>query len=258
VHRTNADTFGAPDVGINIFSYMPKYSLVTVNNAFSIGGGTENEAVFDTNTYQFSDDLTLVHGGHQFGVGANVARWTSFSSANVRSPGQFTFDGSVTGLPLADYLTGNLSQFRQAAPNTLYMQQWYGGAYAADTWRVGPRVTLNYGVRWEPYLPQSITNEAVFTFDVQKFLSGERSPRFANAPAGLVYPGDAGFIGQSGIKKKWTNLAPRVGVAWDVTGDGRTSIRSSYGKAYDFVDGQFLINTTVAPPWGAEAIIPTS
>src|SRR6267142_87588 len=186
VHRTNADTFGAPDVGINIFSYMPKYSLVTVNNAFSIGGGTENEARFDTNTFQFSDDLTLVHGAHQFGFGANLAHWDSFSQANVRSPGAFTFDGSVTGIPLSDFLTGNLSQFRQAAPNTLDMAQWYGGAYAADTWRIGPRVTLNAGVRWEPYLPQSIANDAVFTFDMQKFLGGERSPRFTNAPAGLV------------------------------------------------------------------------
>ena len=257
VHRTNADTFGAPDVGINVFSYTPKYSLITINNAFQLGGGTESEARFDTNTYQFSDDLTLVHGAHQFGFGANVAHWDSFSAANVRSPGAFTFDGSVTGIPLADFLTGNLSQFRQAAPNTLDMAQWYGGAYAADTWRLGPRVTLNYGVRWEPYLPQSIANGAVFTFDMDKFLRGERSPRFSNAPAGLVYPGDPGFIGRSGINKQWTNLAPRVGVAWDVTGDGRTSIRSSYGKAFDFVDGQFLINTTVAPPWGAEIIIPT-
>ena len=83
---------------------MPKYSLITVNNAFQIGGGTENEARFDTNTYQFSDDLTLVHGAHQFGFGANIAHWDSFSEANVRSPGQFTFDGSVTGIPLADFL----------------------------------------------------------------------------------------------------------------------------------------------------------
>src|SRR6266550_3302356 len=257
VHRTNADTFGAPDVGINIFSYMPKYSLVMVNNAFQIGGGTENEARFDTNTYQFSNDLTLVHGAHQFGFGANIARWDSFSEANVRSPGQFTFDGSVTGIPMADFLTGNLSQFRQAAPNTLDMAQWYGGAYAADTWRVGQRVTLNLGVRWEPYLPQSIANDAVFTLNLENFLNGVRSPRFANAPAGLVYPGDAGFVGKAGINKSWTNFAPRVGIAWDVSGDGRTSVRSSYGKAYDFVDGQFLINTTVAPPWGAEIIIPT-
>jgi len=173
IHRTNSDFFGAADVGINIYDYMPKYLLLNVTpNGFQIGGGTENEARFDTNTFQFSEDLTMVHGAHQFGFGANVARWDSFSEANVRSPGQFTFDGSVTGIPIADFLTGNLSQFRQAAPNTLDMAQWYGGAYASDTWRIGPRVTFNLGVRWEPYLPQSIANEAVFTFDMQKFLRG--------------------------------------------------------------------------------------
>src|SRR5258705_2578837 len=100
VHRTNADTFGAPDVGINIFSYMPKYSLITVNNTFQIGGGTENEATFDTNTFQVSDDLTLVHGSHQYAVGANIARWTSFSLANVRSPCHVTLYGYVTGISL--------------------------------------------------------------------------------------------------------------------------------------------------------------
>jgi outer membrane receptor protein involved in Fe transport len=258
VHPTNADTFGRTDVGINIFSYMPKYSLITVNNALLRSAAAPRTKRSSTPTPYSSATISRSSMARiQFGVGANIARWDSFSEANVRSPGQFTFDGSVTGIPLADFLTGNLSQFRQAAPNTLDMAQWYGGAYGADTWRLGPRVTLNYGVRWEPYLPQSIANEAVFTFDVQKFLRGERSPRFANAPAGLVYPGDPGFIGKSGIDRTWTNFAPRVGVAWDVTGDGRTSLRSSYGKAFDFVDGQFLINTTVAPPWGAEAIIPT-
>ena len=58
---------------------------------------------------------------------------------------------------------------------------------------------------------------------------------FLNAPAGLIYPGDAGFPdGQTGLNKQWLNFSPRVGVAWDVHGDGRMAVRSSYGMGYDF------------------------
>ena len=50
----------------------------------------------------------------------------------------------------------------------------------------------------------------------------------------------------------WNNFGPRVGVAWDPTGSGRTSVRAAYGKAYEFVNAQFHLNTSVAPPWGSE------
>jgi hypothetical protein len=56
---------------------------------------------------KFSEDLTMVHGAHQFGFGANIARWDSFSEANVPFAWRrFTFDGSVTGIPMADFLDG--------------------------------------------------------------------------------------------------------------------------------------------------------
>ena len=51
------------------------------------------------------------------------------------------------------------------------------------------------------------------------------------------------------MKKQWTNLSPRAGVAWDVTGDGRTAVRSSYGLAYDFVSAQYLYIAGSAPPF---------
>ena len=50
----------------------------------------------------------------------------------------------------------------------------------------------------------------------------------------------------------WNNFGPRVGLAWDPVGDGKTSVRASYGKSYEFVNGQFHLNTSVAPPWGSE------
>ncbi len=54
------------------------------------------------------------------------------------------------------------------------------------------------------------------------------------------------------MQTQWNNLGPRVGVAWDPTGDGKTSVRASYGKSFEFVNAQFHLNTSVAPPWGSE------
>ena len=252
IHRTSKDFFSAPEVGVNTYSYMPHYMLLTVSNAFNIGGGTESEATFRTTTYQMAEDLSLIRGKHQMSVGANLAHWRSNTYANVRSPATFTFDGSATGLSMADFLSGRLTTMIQAAPNTLFMKQWYLGLYGQDTWKATPKLTLNYGLRWEPFLPQTITNGAVFEFDRDRFLNGVRSNVFKNAPVGLYYPGDPGFPGKSGMVKIWDTLAPRVGVAWDPKGDGKMSIRAGYGLSYDFVDGQFFINSTVAPPWGTD------
>jgi len=256
IHRTNSDFFGAQDVGINIYDYMPKYLLLNVTpNGFQIGGGTENESRFKTNTYQFSDDLTLIRGTHQLVAGGNWAHSTSFSTANVRSPGQLTVGNTVTGLALGDFLTGRLSGaigLQQSAPNFLEMKQTYVALYAQDTWRASPRMTINYGLRWEPFLPQQITNNAVYNFDLTRFQQGVKSTVYKNAPAGLYYPGDTGFPTQAGQHPVWTNIGPRVGLSWDPTGSSRTSVRASYGRSFDFVNGQFHLNTSNAPPWGDE------
>ena len=174
ISRTSTDFFSAPEVGINIYSYMPHYMLLTVgvgagNNptGFQLGGGTESLSTFTTSMWQVSDDVTLVRGAHQFAFGANLAGWKSLSQANVRSPGQLSIDGTPTGLPLSDFLLGRMgtNALIQAAPNTLDMTQTYLGLYAQDTWRVGSKVTVNYGLRYEPFFPQQLVNGAVYQFD---------------------------------------------------------------------------------------------
>jgi hypothetical protein len=254
IHRTSTDFFSAPDVGINIYSYMPNYMLLTVTGGFQLGGGTESQSDFTTPAWQISDDVTLVRGGHQFGFGGTYASWSSLSLANVRSPGQFSIDGSITGLGLADFMLGRLGTngLVQAAPNTLDMEGKSLGLYAQDTWRVSPRVTLNYGLRWEPFFPQQLVNGAVYQFDLGRFNAGTKSTVFPNGPAGLYFPGDPDFPSQAGMKTDWNNFGPRVGLAWDPTGSGRTSLRAGYGRAYEFVNAQFHLNTSVAPPWGSE------
>ena len=74
------------------------------------------------------------------------------------------------------------------------------------------RVTLNAGVRWEPYFGQSVDNNAIVIFRKENFDQGIRSKVFLNAPPGLLYPGDEGFPdGKTGLDIQWWNLAPRAG-----------------------------------------------
>ena len=253
VHRTHSNFFGVDDVGIKTYSYLEDYMLVQVTGAFDLGGGTENEAIFHTNTYSFSDDVTMIRGAHQYGLGVSVAFWDSLTRANVRSPGLFQFDGGATGLPLADFMLGRPFLLQQSAPNTLDMTQKYIGLYGQDTWKLSTTTTLNYGLRWEPWFPQQHQNGAIYNFSAERFRTGQRSTTFPQAPPGFTYPGDAGFPNKkAGMHTNWTNVAPRVGLAWDPTGDGRMSVRGGYAMNTEFVNGQFFINMANAPPWGSE------
>jgi hypothetical protein len=252
IHRVPANYFSARDVGVNIYSYTPTYMLVTVTGGFQIGQGVSSEQTNRTTAYSASEDVSLVRGTHQWAFGGSSAHWRSNFNANVYSPGPFTFSGQTTGLGLADFLIGKPNTFLQSFPNTEYFSEWYFGLYATDTWKATPRLTVNYGLRWEPYFPQVIRNGAIYQFDEARYAAGAKSTVFANAPAGMSYPGDPGFAGKTGMPRKWWDLMPRLGLAWDPHGNGRMSIRASYGLAYDMLAGQFHTGTTIAPPWGSQ------
>ena len=167
-----------------------------------------------------------------------------------RGVGLWTFDGSATGLGMADFLTGRLTRLEHARPGVLDLTQKYLGVYVQDTWRIASRVTLNGGVRWEPFFGQHIQNKAISNFNIDNFRSGTTSTVYRNAPPGFLYPGDPGFpAGKSGLNNKWMNFAPRIGAAWDVTGDGRMAVRSSYSLGYDFQGASYLFISATAPPY---------
>lgn len=253
IKRYHEPYFAASALGIKAYSYLDDNFIASVTGGFNVGSGVNNLALFDTAAFQVSDDVTLIKGAHQIGLGAAVAQWDSYSEAHVRSPGTYTFNGNVTGLGLADFLTGNVGQFLQAAPNFLDMKQYYVGLYASDSWVVNPKLTLNYGLRWEPYFPQQLKNGYIYNFSLDGFRANTKSKVFPLAPAGFSYPGDAGFIGNnSGMRNQWLNFAPRAALAYDVTGNGRNVFRAGYSLGYGFVNAQYHLNTSVAPPWGAE------
>ena len=158
------------------------------------------------------------------------------------------FNGQATGLGLADFMLGRVTQLPAGFAHRLDSRADVLGVYAQDTWRVSPRLTLNLGVRWEPFFPLHLTNGAVYGFDVERFRQGVKSTDVPNAPAGLYYLGDAGFPGGAAVNKQWRQFGPRVGFAWDLSGDGRMSVRGYYGMAYDFGVAQNLGNGASAPP----------
>jgi hypothetical protein len=235
--RSNAPAdkfFDAPSLGIPIYTYVPGVLAVNVTNGFAFSGGSSVAGVVDNRAYQAQDDFSKVAGAHQFSFGANMAYATLDSFDYANAAGNFAFNGSLTGIGLADFLTGQVSTLTHGTPSILHNYQWYVGVYGQDAWRASDRLTLNLGLRWEPYFGTVSKNSAISNFVPGNFNSGIRSTVFINAPPGLIYPGDPGFPpGSTGLNKQWTNLAPRVGVAWDVTGNGRFAIRSSYGINYD-------------------------
>jgi hypothetical protein len=258
VHRTKADFFSGPDAGINMYSYEPHYMTLSVTGGFNLGGGTSGDYVNRITSYSIGNNLSLVRGSHQLSLGGDLEQWRVVVYSQTRSPANINFDGTASsGRGLPDFLIGRPSQFLQAAPNTLFARQWYTGFYIQDTWKISQRLTMNGGVRWEPWWPMAIPNKATYTFDYDRFAKGVRSTVFVNAPAGLYYPGDPGYPGLSGMNSQPWSFQPRLGLAWDPTGNGKMSIRAAYGLSHEYVNGAFFQNGTIAPPWGSEVRMPS-
>jgi hypothetical protein len=256
IHRGSPPWFEPKDLGSKVYSYNPGEMVLTITGGFNISAGTATTGIFNTNTYQIGDDLSLVRGNHQFSLGANMAYWKMDFLTHARSGGDWNINGSATGLGLADFLLGRVARLEHGGPASMPMHMYYVGTYAQDTWRASSRVTVNAGVRWEPFLGQVLHNGAVYNFDIDRFRRNEKSTVFVNAPAGFNYPGDPGFPGgNTGLEPKWWNFSPRAGVAWDVTGDGRMAVRTSYGVAYDFPTAERHNINTQSPPWGNRSLV---
>ncbi len=256
IHRGSPPWFEPRDLGSKVYSYNPGEMVLTITGGFNISAGTATTGLFDTNTYQVGDDLSIVRGNHQLSFGANTAYWKMDFLTHARSGGDWNVNGQATGLGLADFLVGRVARLEHGGPAYMPMHMWYVGTYVQDTWRASQRVTVNAGVRWEPFLGQVLETGSVYNFDVDRFRRNEKSSVFINAPAGFTYPGDPGFPGgNTGLVPKWWNFSPRAGVAWDVTGDGRMAVRSSYGVAYDFPTAERHNINTQSPPWGNRSLI---
>ena len=196
--------------------------------------------------WQAANDTTWIKGRHSLKFGLDIRREAMNIAFINRPNGDLTFNGLVTGNAAADFLIGYAAQAR--ATTTQAIQEGYGWLYAGyvqDELRVTSRLTLNLGLRYELPTPFIDVNDAI-----TGFRTGQQSTVYPNAPAGLVYAGDAG-VPRGIVPTDKNNFAPRLAVAWDPFGDGRTSVRSAFGVFYDALAGQgdFFQSGVLSPPF---------
>lgn len=267
VNRTHAyrvvpEYFAPSDLGVAMHNAVPGFMGITVASGFSLGAGGTNPGYFNSTAYQLAEDVNLIKGAHQIAFGVNYIRAIMNSLNNRPTNGQFTFSSvtgcaNCSGIALADLMIGTVSGgFVQGGRVYDNDRSHLIGMYFQDSWKVNSRMTVNAGVRWEPFLPETNRNGFVEHFDPARFAAGTRSPAYTNSPAGLMYPGDPGFPGTSNIFSKKGQFAPRVGLVFDPKGDGKMTIRASYGIFYDTPQLFFYTRFANNPPWGAQISLP--
>src|SRR6185436_18617321 len=151
------------------------------------------------------------------------------------------FQGAVDpqgGFP-GDFVTTPLSPPAFSRSNVY--NEW--AAYVNDAWRIRPNLVLNLGLRYEYYGVQHNKNPELDS----NFYFGSGSTlqeRIRNGSVQIAQDSPVGGL----WKKDKNNFAPRVGFAWDMFGDGRTSLRGGYGLAYERNFGNVTFNVIQNPP----------
>jgi Carboxypeptidase regulatory-like domain len=249
VHRFSPNYVSVCDLGVPFYcGYTPHQSGITVLGAFGIGPGTGGEASAHSTPLQLNNDVSWVHGSHQINFGGGVEVSKMLFYGNVYAQSLWTFPN------IPQFLLGKFSSNAMSLPNDLLQEKWFLNLYVQDTWKVNSRFTVNLGLRWEPFYPPKEINGSVYNFSLPNLIAGVRSTQFVNAPPGLSYPGDPGFIDKTGEENQWKLFAPRVAIAYDPKGDGKMVIRSSFGISYDYVAGELMVNSADAAPYGGTEI----
>lgn len=178
--------------------------------------------------YHLRNETAATLGSHFLKFGGewrynNVDRRERF-----RGDPNIIFRGQITGDAMADFMLGRPDAINQNSGNEFFPVGSEISLFLQDDWKVNRRLTVNLGLRWEPFIPPPDRRGTG-----GMFRPGEQSTFFPRAPLGLVYWGrDAVVPDKYGVGNIWNNWSPRLGFAWDPTGSGKTSIRGAWGYFY--------------------------
>jgi hypothetical protein len=235
----------------------------------SYGDDLQNMAPFknNQNLFVFKDDYSQVFGQHVLKAGIvgsynqkneDVLDWGSGESSQFGDAVGLTGEGDTTGNALADLLLGGMAfDFKENSADRSIQQRWRDfEAYMSDTWKVHPRVTVDYGLRWSRFESPYDLGDTIASFDPAHFdpALGDDACNGLLLPPGSNSCRAAGFSGGSDGPNRSladTNnyFAPRFGVAWDVYGNGKMAVRAGVGKFFLRESLQGGLNLGFNPPF---------
>lgn len=219
--------FGFPDLGVKIAAPSPPEISMDIAGGFSIN--TNHLGAFDRGDWTIREGLTRIAGNHEMHFGGEAVRVKNHLVNTYLMAGYFAFSNNLSGDNLADFMLGRASTFQQGGGEFKNLRGTRWGFFYQDNWRVSPRLTVNLGLRWDPYWPYQEVEGRVTCFQ-----PGQKSRRYPNAPVNLTYGGDNNdpSCPKAGSDPNLGNFAPRIGFAYRLTGDGRTSLRGGFGYYY--------------------------
>ncbi len=211
------------------------------------GGGNGNiDATLGEGIYTVSDIVTLIHGKHTIKVGGEFDKlYQNYTSWGDIDSGHFEFNGSVTGVPYADFLAGDVYGWYvyEADPTSAHMKS--GALFASDDFKVSQRLTLNLGLRWQMQSGWGVSNNLFGNYDP---VIPDPTQYGGAYPGGILFGGqsDKAFGGTIGNLSTIQNgdykeFGPRVGFAWS-PGD-KWVVRGGFGifdaprDAENYTDG---------------------
>ncbi len=223
-------------------SNIPVFTGVRANisgyvNIFSGGALTQDPTTFD-----FRAQAVKVAGRHTVSFGGTYERTRIDATDFSYTPGDNTFNGQRSGNAIADFYLGLDSTFFQDNGRKFYLRENRVGIYVQDDFKLSRALTVNAGLRWDPWLPPIDLNNTLVGFT-----PGAKSTVAPNAPTGLLFNGDPG-VQASVFQHNYKDFAPRVGFAYNVGGKGETVVRGAYGMFYGFPEGLLYQRTDQAQP----------
>jgi len=248
--------FGSPNESLVPFPGV-RAQISGYVEAFSGGALTQ-----DATTFDFHAQAVKLWHTHTLAFGFDLERSRidmddySYTPGDSTSPG---FNGkrtqpangvtpsgfSSTGNAIADFYTGYEQTYYMDNGRKAYLREWRPAIYLQDDWKATQRLTLNLGLRWDPWMPPIDANGTLVGFNLAN--PNFQSTIAPGAPKGMWFVGDPG-LSNTVFNNNFKDFAPRIGFAYNVFGNSKTVVRGAYGLFYGFPEGLLYQRTDAMQP----------